>query len=432
MTVDIKRDFPIEHSRLGPSSAERWMACPGSATLVEQVPAGEEKEYQHEGNMAHALADYCLKERISPTSEYADVFTYGGEPYTGEMREAVGLFYDTVMSVYEALREQGGDAVTIWTETRVTLEKLNPPEPMYGTADAIIVAPGYLHVFDLKYGRGVTVHATTPQVGYYALGAMLQFAAMPIDATPREALDHALAQFKQVHVTIVQPRQGDAVRTETMQQDYDSDTIDVGESYLAQFATVLLMAAERAHAEGASLIAGEQCRLCPAKAFCPALKEYAVGTLVKARVSTVGPPDVATLSLDQAAEYLTKVPVLQAWAKALQERVDVALRAGETVPGFKLVEKRARREWLPGAEEAKPVLKLGQEAYEEPELKSPAQMEKMLGKKQFAATMGELVIKRSTGTTVVPDSDPRPAVGRLSASDDFAGLLPSGDKDEEM
>jgi hypothetical protein len=51
-------------------------------------------------------------------------------------------------------------------------------------------------------------------------------------------------------------------------------------------------------------------------------------------------------------------------------------------------------------------------------------MEKMLGKKQFAALMGPLVGKRSTGTTMAPDSDPRPAVGRLPAQVEFAGYLP--------
>ncbi len=425
MPSEIKREFPMEHSRLGPSSAERWMACPGAPALVEGLPPGPETIYQHEGNMAHALADYCFREMIAPSE--ADV-VYGGEPIPAEMREAVQFFYDTVRAHMTTM----GPNVTLWIESRVTLEGLQPPEPMYGTADIVLVGYRQIHVFDLKYGRGVTVSGDTPQLGYYALGAALM--ALRGDEewdehTPQEWIKKIEDSFDSIKVTIVQPRQGDAVRTSTLQdteEGVESEDQDFSPTALREFAARLLMAAERAHAPDAPLVAGEQCRFCPAKAFCPALKSYA---MVAAQTDfdvapTQGPPAVETLTIEQAADYLAKVPVLTAWAEALKARVEEALQRGEDVPGFKLVEKRARRYWLDDAEQNPQVLKLGSDAYEEPELKSPAQMEKMLGKKQFASLLGSLVGKRSTGTTMAPDSDPRPAVGRLPAQVEFAGYLP--------
>lgn len=434
IVTDIKREFPAEHARLGPSSAERWMACPGSAALVESLPPGEEKDYQHEGNMAHALADYCLRTGNEPL---AVPVTYGGQQYSLEMREAVQLFYDTVMNRLAFLRKRCGDlgtastvcqqTVQLYVEQRVTLAALQPPEEMYGTADAIIVAPDVIDVFDLKYGRGVTVEAHSPQVAYYALATALGFAAIPDDATPTMALKLALDQFKRVLVTIVQPRQGGAVRTETLQDDtpdYDPSTVEYQNTDLRQFAVELLMAASRAHQPDAPLVAGEQCRFCPAKAFCPAVRSMALAVVPQ---TPSGPPAIETLSLEEAAGYLTKVPVLQAWAKALGERIEQALLRGESVPGFKLVEKRARRFWL-DEKEATEVLegKLGPAAFSAPELLSPAQIEKLTGKKQFP---NELVGKKSSGLTMVPESDKRPAVGRLSAPDDFAGVLLPGESD---
>jgi hypothetical protein len=427
MTTDIKREFPVEHSRIGPSSAERWMACPGSPALTESLPRGPETSYQHEGNMAHALADYCLTKLVEPMK--ADV-TYGGEAIPNEMREAVQFFYETVLAT---MTSEFKHNASMYVEARVTLAGLQPPEAMYGTADVILVGARRIHVFDLKYGRGVTVAGDTPQGGYYALGAALMALRGDEeweDRSPAQWINLIEQSFDSIRVTIVQPRQGDAVRTSTLQDTEDeageTEDQDFTPGALREFAARLLMAAERAHAPDAPLVAGEQCRFCPAKAFCPAIKSYA---MVAAQTDfdvapVVGPPAVETLTIAQAADYLSKVPVLTAWAAALKERIEEALQRGEDVPGFKLVDKRARRYWIDGAAEQKQVLKLGSDAYETPELKSPAQMEKMLGKKQFAALMGPLVGKRSTGTTMAPDSDPRPAVGRLPAQVEFAGYLP--------
>ena len=61
------------------------------------------------------------------------------------------------------------------------------------------------------------------------------------------------------------------------------------------------------------------------------------------------------------------------------------------------------------------------------ELKSLAEIEKMMGKKRFAEVLGEYVIKPSGKLSLVEESDPRPAVNtaglaRTASADEFEVL----------
>jgi hypothetical protein len=86
------------------------------------------------------------------------------------------------------------------------------------------------------------------------------------------------------------------------------------------------------------------------------------------------------------------------------------LENGQTVPGFKLVAKRGIRQWT--SEDAVDAWVdtngLTKEAYES-KLRSPAQMEKVL-KKYKKELPPELVVSISSGSTLAPESDSRPAV----------------------
>ena len=93
--------------------------------------------------------------------------------------------------------------------------------------------------------------------------------------------------------------------------------------------------------------------------------------------------------------------------KLAQERLEKNM----PVPGYKLVSKRATRQW---ADESKADAALAQLGIPESErrkieLISPAQAEKVL-KKSKLALPDDLVIAVSSGSTLAPASDPRPAV----------------------
>jgi hypothetical protein len=112
------------------------------------------------------------------------------------------------------------------------------------------------------------------------------------------------------------------------------------------------------------------------------------------------------------------------WVKAVQEYAHAEAVAGRCPLGFKLVAKRAVRKWRDeSAVKARLMLDFGYreaEIYVEPKMQSPAGIEKLLGKKRFAAELADDVKKESSGTNLVPVSDAREAVVADAASE-FGG-----------
>jgi hypothetical protein len=87
------------------------------------------------------------------------------------------------------------------------------------------------------------------------------------------------------------------------------------------------------------------------------------------------------------------------------------LENGQTVPGFKLVPKRGTRQWVDENQVHNwySAQLLDVNNIYERKLKSPAQMEKVL-KKHKIELPPELVVSVSSGSTLAPESDSRPAV----------------------
>ena len=86
------------------------------------------------------------------------------------------------------------------------------------------------------------------------------------------------------------------------------------------------------------------------------------------------------------------------------------------MPGYKLVAKRSTRQWVDEGKAAKAIYEMSEagvveyaEFFTEPEIKSPAQTEKLL-KKAGLELPKELVVSISSGNTMASEDDPRPAV----------------------
>jgi 3-hydroxyisobutyrate dehydrogenase-like beta-hydroxyacid dehydrogenase len=84
------------------------------------------------------------------------------------------------------------------------------------------------------------------------------------------------------------------------------------------------------------------------------------------------------------------------------------LEAGVEVPGWKLVPKRATRQWVNEGAALTALTEAGCSATELTELKSPAQVEKVL-KKHKIAMPENLITAVSSGDTLATADDPRPA-----------------------
>lgn len=385
------------------------MACPGSIRLAREVPdagASNTSVYAQEGTRAHALAELSLRKGVDPE------FFVGMQLEGGEITEDMADFVRTYVDYCNGLMTGRGAGSRFWIEKPFNLGALNPVGPMFGTSDLVVYEPETrsLHVVDLKYGQGVVVEAIgNKQLRYYALGAALSLGSeFPIDT---------------VYMTIVQPRVSHPdgiIRT---------DTVEFTE--LVGFANELLDAARETTKPDAPLNPGSHCRFCPASGICPAQRKQALAIAqsdFEVLPDEFAPPAPSTIPKEQFVEMLGKLPVLEHWAEAMRAYAQRMLERGETVPGFKMVEKRATRKWIDEAQARTALVSLGYQPEEidtEPELKSPAQVEKLLKKKPFAELMSPLVEKRSSGYTMVAETDSRSAVA-LSAGDDFLAL-PAGE-----
>lgn len=383
--------MPDKHAILSPSSAARWINCPGSVKLSEQVPPAPSSEYAEEGTAAHALAELKLRAEIGEitTRKYAAGLkkARAGQYYCGEMDEATDFYKDIVM---EHLAAAGPDGELL-IEQRFSLDKWAPES--FGTSDAVVIGDGVLEVIDLKYGKGVRVSAKdNPQLRLYALGAA-------------DLFDN-LYEFDTVRMTIIQPRL-DHVSVDTVPL---SDLRDWGKFFVQP-------AAYDAISGTGTTAPGDWCRWCPAKAIC---RKRADENLKLARYD-FRDPDL--LEPGEIGEILKQAEELQRWtadvqAYALQEALD-----GRHFDGWKLVEGRSVRKYADDLRVAEALQAAGfpEAALYERKLYGITAMEKIVGKKKLTEIVGDLIIKPAGKPVLVPESDKREPISSIdSAKADFS------------
>jgi len=292
------------------------------------------------------------------------------------------------------LRERG---YRVQLETRVTPNAIFFPDPapidLFGTADIIAwdEATRHLEIVDLKFGRGVSVEVEdNEQFLYYALGVLLT------TGYPAE----------KITLTVVQPRAEHEDGPVRSQDWLALDVLMWGQDTLK--AGVLL-----ALSEDAPLKTGSHCRWCPVLGTCPQAHEDALKTAKQVfSAAPLSPPVPANLLDYELADIVAKLDVIDAWGQAVRQEAYNRLVQGQEVPGYKLVQKRASRKYSDDhfavgfLGEA-----LGDDAFTR-KPKTPAAIEKLAGGKAVLRDMEAMgyLTKASTGTTMVPVTDPRPAV----------------------
>lgn len=114
----------------------------------------------------------------------------------------------------------------------------------------------------------------------------------------------------------------------------------------------------------------------------------------------------------ELADALDKADQLKSWMRKVFELAEKESVSGTTIPGWKLVEKRAQRVFTDKAAVIR-ILKgrkwKNDRIYKPRELKSPAQLEAE-DKELYNKSLAQYVEKKSSGLTLVRDSDKRPAV----------------------
>ena len=123
---------------------------------------------------------------------------------------------------------------------------------------------------------------------------------------------------------------------------------------------------------------------------------------------------------------MSTTDLIEAWCKAVRAKVEAELLAGNSVPGFKLVQgRRGARKWadLTAAEQALKAMRLKVEEMYDLSLISPTTAEKLhkagtIGPRQWPK-LQTLVVQPEGMPSVAPESDKRPALAVQASADEF-------------
>ena len=116
---------------------------------------------------------------------------------------------------------------------------------------------------------------------------------------------------------------------------------------------------------------------------------------------------------------LAKISELKAWALNVEAWALAKAQAGTEIPGFRVVASRSIRKYADEAAVAEAAKAAGYTDIWDKRLIGITAMERLMGKRGFTETLGELVVKPEGKPTLVPESDKRPALIRVSAATDF-------------
>jgi len=371
------------HALLSASGSKRWLTCTPSArleaTLPEQKRAPGSFDFSQEGTMAHALAEVKLRhyygqigieeyekeyEIIKSTSYYDDDFEANVDNY---------VLY---------VRSQIGEGDTPLFEQRVDFSDWVPDG--FGTADVVILSKHAIRVIDLKFGKGIPVHAQdNPQLRLYALGAWSKF-------------KEEWPDIREVSYTIHQPRL-DSIST-------DGTSI----SKLVDWANYFVKPkAKKAWSGTGEFLPGDHCQFCRAKAQCRARSDF------NSEIAKLEFRPAPLLDEDEMSLVLSRAQDLRTWVNDVEDyALEQAINNSVIPPGYKLATTVTHRKISDHALAATVLIEKGMDEkviWEPPKLKSLASLEKI--NKQVMAHLGDLVIR--------PEGQPKLVKVKETAKDDF-------------
>lgn len=377
-----------EHAKLSPSAAARWINCPASVRLTEDLP-DESSVYAEQGTAAHAYAEIIAKRELLGDHRAADLILWDKEYRALFEREDFQDMQRHVWSYVEHLRamlQAAGPFAVLLLEVKV---QTGIPG-CWGTSDAVIVAPGVVEVVDLKYGAGVPVSAVeNPQAMLYGVGAL-------------EELGDLLDDVETVGLSIFQPRVGDG---HASRWEIPADELRKWRDGLQDVAAEALAGSDRF---GPS---AKACRWCPLAGQCKAQADDALQTMFGDEADEPKRPDL--LTPEELADVLEKVPAVKQWLSQVEAfALDELATRGGTIPGWKAVLSGGRRSIADEREAGSRLVAAGFDLDElqVTKLAPLGTLEKVVGKKELADLLDGVLVKSDGKPTVVPESDKREPV----------------------
>lgn len=395
---------PEKHALLSASSAARWLACTAAPRFEAQFPETT-SEYAEEGRLAHAICELKVLKQFAGLAQRTYTLRLNklkkNPLYSSEMDKTSDIYLEHL--VEKAMTYDSPPAVS--PEICVDFGEYVPEG--FGTCDCIMIGGDTLDITDYKHGKGVPVSAeNNPQMRLYALGTLKRYRPAYGD------------RIKKVRMTIDQPR---------IQNEVSTETISVGE--LLQWGESIKPIAAKAYTGLGKFHPGEHCRFCRGKAQCRARAEQNTALeefkdcvpIGKAQTDNRG-----VLTDAEVGDLLERGKQLVAWYKDLEDYALHAVLDGGNIPGWKAVAGRSNRAFTDRDAAISAAIQAG---YDEALLydripKSLSEIEKLMGKAEFADKLGSFVIKPQGKPTLVSISDKREPYSPAAA--DFSGVVEDG------
>jgi hypothetical protein len=377
-----------KHAKLCPPSGwDRWSNCSASVDLQ----TGGGSEFAAEGTAAHLLGDTCFQTETEPhdwigqiiwvpddQDEQAgerELFIEAGKeaPLTGWTFEVDMEMADHVKTYMDEVRMQPRDYMQ--SETAVPIGHITGEEDASGHADVIRIHGKTLATHDLKYGQGVKVFAKdNGQQVHYLLGAIKEL--------------EWYGDFDKFEVHIHQPRLG------------HHDVWYLSREELTEWAKKINKVAYAIVVQGRREFgpSTKGCKFCDYRKECEARASMAAASVQDFPEYELEeePEDAAGKKM---AEILDRVEFLESWIKDMWTKANqMAEENPGSIPGWDMFPGRGGRKIRD--EKAEKLLKsrLRKHGYKVDQymprkLKSPAQIEKEVGKEAYNEWVADLVEK---------------------------------------
>lgn len=313
------------HSPIAPSSAERWVPCPGSVSLCQRVPEPPEGEEARDGTASHWVGSEALEGRTVAVGAMAPNHVVTTEA----MHEGAQLWVDTCRKAEFDLGLIGH----LQVESRLAMPNVH--DECFGTTDTWLwdERTRTIRVWDYKYGHRFVNVVGIWQMILYVLGIMELL-----------GIDDRNWSDVWVELTIIQPR---CYRSEGPVR-----TWRVRASDLAPYRRMLINSAREAMSGTGRLVAGEYCRDCPGRYACPALNRAVHEVFGLSSEQYLD--ELALSDLGQHLEALEAAQgLLNARISGIRGQIEASVRGGKSVPGWTLDRVAGRLKWTSPIESIK-------------------------------------------------------------------------------
>jgi hypothetical protein len=335
------------------------------------MPPKPSSKYADEGTLLHDAIAQVLDKNVKPESLLG--MTYQDQVLTQDLIDnKLHIALDLLGQVDPNLEMEYA------VETEVGFGDFLPD--VFGSCDLLGRIGNRAIVLDWKFGDGVAVGVEeNEQLLFYAAAAM---------RTP--SVSWVFDGATEIECVIIQP---------PMIRRWVTTVERV-----KQFELQLLQAVKASQKKDAPIEAGEHCRWCSAKPVCPKM----TGAVDRALHT-----QLENIDASKIGAYLVNCDLLEQWITDLRALAHQLLEADKPVPGWKLVNKRATRQWANEAVVDDVLSKvIPQDELYVSKIISPAQAEKVL-KKLGEKLPDDLVVAISSGSTLAREDDPRPAVVQI-------------------